>query len=313
MSDYTPRMRALDRIARSISEHQPVRREDGPFSTCKNPACNGVIFVNIRARYEHQAIVMVNDLQRELDFTLQYEREDAEAEGRELTADDEAEIRSDFLVLAPAPEPASAAAVAALVRNAKADALIAAAEDAHSRGDIGKEGGVEAADFLASRAKRILGDGMFEFPHNRDTAPDADPRLAPAVDAFRREMTRHGALSSIRPVRDAMIAAFAAADAVATPKHRSAMEAAEATCDAFADRREAMFQHLSEQHSSVPHAPSSTEPTEASPQPEDLYFARFLPNEEDGNGVPFMSWHNDDADVGNDSVVAWMRQRRREL
>ncbi|GAA4033041.1 hypothetical protein GCM10023063_15550 [Arthrobacter methylotrophus] len=208
-------MRALDRIARSIAEHQPVRREDGPFSTCKNPACKGPIFVNIRARYEHQAVAMVNDLQRELDFTLEYAREDAEAEGRVLTAAEEAEIRCDFLVFASAPEPASAAALAAQERNAKADALIAAAEDAQSRGDIGKEGGVEAADFLAERAKRILDDEMFEFPHNQDTAPDADPRLAPAVNAFRREMTRHGALSSIRPVRDAMIAAFAAADEAA--------------------------------------------------------------------------------------------------
>lgn len=216
--EYTPRMRALDRIARSISEHQAVRREDGPFSTCKNPACNGVIFVNMRARYEHQAVVMVNDLQRELDFTLQYAREDAQAEGRELTADEEAEIRSDFLVLAPAPEPDPATAMAAQVRHAQADALIAAAEDARSRGDIGKEGGVEAADFLADRAKRIVDDEMFELPHNQDTAPDADPRLAPAVNAFRREMTRHGALSSIRPVRDAMIAAFAAADAAKEAK-----------------------------------------------------------------------------------------------
>lgn len=210
--EYTPRMRALDRIARSISEHQAVRREDGPFSTCKNPACNGVIFLNMRNRYEHQAIVMVNDLQRELDFSLQYAREDAKAEGRELTAEEEAEIRAEYLVLAPSPEPAAAAAMAVLVRNAKADALIAAAEDAQSRGDIGKEGGVEAGTYLADRAKRVLDDEMFEFPHSADTDPDADPRLAPAVNAFRRTMARYGSLTSIRPVHEAMAAAFAAAD-----------------------------------------------------------------------------------------------------
>ncbi|HEX9227586.1 MAG TPA: hypothetical protein VF885_13160 [Arthrobacter sp.] len=211
-SDYTPRMRALDRIAKSISEHQPVRREDGPFSTCKNPACNGVIFINIRARYEHQAVVMVNDLQADLDWYLEILREDAAADGREVTEEELAEARSEYLIVAPAPEPAAAASFALQVRTAKADALIAAAEDAHSRGDIGKEGGVEAAAYLTSRAKRVLDDEMFEFPHSADTAPDADPRLAPAVNAFRRVMARHGALTSIRPVHDAMTAAFAAAD-----------------------------------------------------------------------------------------------------
>lgn len=220
-SHYTPRMRALTRIADSISEHQAVRREDGPFSTCKNRACNGPIFVNMQARYHHQAIVMVNDLQRELDFTLADAREDAKADGRELTAEEEAAIRSDFLVLAPAPEPAPAAALAVQVRHAKADALIAAAEDAHARGDIGKEGGVEAADFLASRAKRILDDEMFEFPHNADTTPDADPRLAPAVNTFRRVMAGHGVLTSIRPVHAAMIEALAAADAARGDRQRA--------------------------------------------------------------------------------------------
>lgn len=218
MTEYTPRDRALDRIAQSISEHQAVRREDGPFSTCKNRDCKEPIFVNMLARYQHQAIVLVNDLQRELDLCLADARDDATAEGRELTAEDEAAIRSDFLVLAPAPEPAPAAALASHVRNAKADALIAAAEDTRSRGDIGKDGGVEAADYLASRAKRILDDEMFEFPHHQDTTPDADPRLAPAVNAFRRVMARHGSLTSIRPVHEAMTAAFAAADAAKESK-----------------------------------------------------------------------------------------------
>jgi hypothetical protein len=102
--EYTPRMRALDRIARSISEHQHVSREDGPFSTCRNPVCNGVIFLTRRDRYNHQAVVIANDLQRDLDLCLADARDDAEAEGLELTAQVEAEIRSDFLILAPAPE-----------------------------------------------------------------------------------------------------------------------------------------------------------------------------------------------------------------
>ena len=107
-TEHTPRIRALGRVARSLSEHQPVRREDGPFSTCKNPACNGVIFFNRNDRYNHQAVVLVNDLQADLDWYLQVLREDAAEEGREVTEEELAEARSEYLVLAPsiAPEPA---------------------------------------------------------------------------------------------------------------------------------------------------------------------------------------------------------------
>lgn len=104
-TDYTPRMRALDRISRSIAEHQPVRRENGIGSTCRNYACQGVIFLNLKDRYNHQAVVLVNDLQRELDFYLESVREDAKEEGREVTAEELADIRNEFLILAPAPEP----------------------------------------------------------------------------------------------------------------------------------------------------------------------------------------------------------------
>lgn len=101
MSDeYTPRRRALERIARSIGEHQAIPREEGIFHTCKNPACKGVIFFNLNDRYNHQAVVLVNDLQTELDYSLQYLREDAEEEGREVTEEEIAEIRSEYLILA---------------------------------------------------------------------------------------------------------------------------------------------------------------------------------------------------------------------
>ncbi len=104
-TEYTPRLRALDRISRSIAEHQSVRREEGIGSTCKNPACNGVIFLTLNDRYNHQSVVLVNDLQRELDAYLQYAREDAEEEGREITEEELDYARSEFLILAPAPMP----------------------------------------------------------------------------------------------------------------------------------------------------------------------------------------------------------------
>lgn len=45
----------------------------------------------------------------------------------------------------------------ALVRGWQAVALREAARDTKARGDIGKEGGVEAWDYLHARADRLLG------------------------------------------------------------------------------------------------------------------------------------------------------------
>lgn len=116
------------------------------------------------------------------------------------------EAESDLIV--PSPEPTPAAALALQVRQAKADALIAAAEDVRARGDIGKEGGTEAEDYLLFRARKVLADEVFEFPHGSSS----DVRLAPAVNTFRRVMAREGVLTSIRPVHAAMIEALDAAD-----------------------------------------------------------------------------------------------------
>lgn len=114
-------------------------------------------------------------------------------------------LRRVFADQAAALEPI----VAATVKNAAADALIAAAVDARARGDIGKEDGTEAEDFLLFRARKVLDDEVFEFPHG----PSSDVRLAPAVNTFRRVMAQAGVLTSIRPVHAAMIEALAAADA----------------------------------------------------------------------------------------------------
>lgn len=107
-TEYTPRMRALDRISRSIAEHQPVRREEGIGSTCKNRACKGVIFLTINDRYNHQSVVLVNDMQRDLYWYLQVLREDAEEEGREVTEEELADARSEYLILAPSAAPVPA-------------------------------------------------------------------------------------------------------------------------------------------------------------------------------------------------------------
>jgi hypothetical protein len=103
-NEYAPRARALERIARSLAEHQPVKREDGVFMTCRNRVCKGVIFLNLQDRYNHQAVVLVNDLQSDLDFYLEILHDDAKEEGREVTEEELAYARSEYLILAPAPE-----------------------------------------------------------------------------------------------------------------------------------------------------------------------------------------------------------------
>jgi hypothetical protein len=62
--------RALDRIARSLAEQQPVKREEGIGSTCRNRACNRVIFLSLNDQYNHQPIVLVNNLQSDQAFYL---------------------------------------------------------------------------------------------------------------------------------------------------------------------------------------------------------------------------------------------------
>lgn len=104
-ADYTPRTRALERIARSIGEHQTVKRENAVGSTCRNRACKGVIFLNLNDRYNHQAVVLANDLQADLDWYLQILREDATEEGRDVTVEELAYARDEYLVLAPSASP----------------------------------------------------------------------------------------------------------------------------------------------------------------------------------------------------------------
>lgn len=147
----TPASRALDVIALSVSEHQPVRRAGSRFPACANPRCRDLPFTGIRAQYAHQAAALVEDLQYELESALSEAREGARAEGASLTAEEEASVRAKYLVLAPAPAP--------------------------------------------ERPLQVH-----------------DPRLAPAVEAFRQALARRGALSSISYIEEAMAEALAAAD-----------------------------------------------------------------------------------------------------
>ena len=136
-----------------------------------------------------------------------------ELKGQPAFAEAAPNLRRVFADQAVALEPI----VEAAVKNAVADALIAAAEDARVRGDIGKEDGTAAEDYLLFRARKILDEEMFEFPHGAST----DARVAPAVNTFRRVMAAEGVLTSIRPVHSAMIEALAAADEAAACGPRS--------------------------------------------------------------------------------------------
>lgn len=146
-AEPTPTSTALDLIALSVSEHQPVRRPGARFPACANPRCHDLPFTGIRDQYAHQAAALVEGLERQLESALA----EARAAGRDLTADEEASIRARFLVLAPSREP----------------------------------------------ERRRQGH---------------DPRLAPAVEAFRQALARRGSLSSISYIEEAMAEALEAAD-----------------------------------------------------------------------------------------------------
>lgn len=103
--EYTPRDRALDRIARSIAQHQAVKREGAVGSTCRNRACNGVIFLTLNDRYNHQAVVLANDLSSELQWQLDTAGEDAAETGQLPTEEVLASIRSENFILAPSAAP----------------------------------------------------------------------------------------------------------------------------------------------------------------------------------------------------------------
>lgn len=125
-------------------------------------------------------------------------------------ADASPTLRRVFTDQAQALEPA----IELTVQQAVTDALISAASGARFRGDIGKDGGQEAADYLLLCAQYALAGNLDEEAPASEPRPVASPdaRVAPAVNAFRRAMAAEGVLTSIAPVHTAMIEALAAAD-----------------------------------------------------------------------------------------------------
>lgn len=93
---------------------------------------------------------------------------------------------------------------------AGARALEDAAADARARGDVGQDCGPTVWDYLEHRARKAR-----EATVDLELADQRDPRVAPAVNAYRRAMAAMGHTTALAEAAIAVRAALSAADKVA--------------------------------------------------------------------------------------------------
>ena len=173
----TPMERAISKMADTLGQHRRVPRGEGqPFSTCSNRRCFGIVFLNRRDHHEHQAIMSAEALKDALGFALEVVADDAAERGEQPSPVELAEIRAEFLVLAEAHSPDTDARLVA----ARALALEDAATEARTRGDVGKDGCVNAWDFLDQQAEKARRTAA-----RLDVVAPNDRRVAQAAVAVR--------------------------------------------------------------------------------------------------------------------------------
>lgn len=173
------KLSAIRRIAETIGRHQPVEREGLPGATCRNRVCasKGTVFLTRADIHNHQAMVAVNDLLGSLRFDRILDLEEADVPVDAMEDDFTFSALTDLLDAVP--EGRSYA-------------------DRKSRQQLLEE--------RATRAQNI------QQVAETGTSSPGDPRLAPAVNAFRKEMYVRGVETSIGQVHASMIEALAAAD-----------------------------------------------------------------------------------------------------
>jgi hypothetical protein len=171
---------AVRNIANSIGSHQPVKRDGLPGFTCRNRVCasKGTILLTLGEIHNHQSVVAVNDLLSSLRFDRIMDLEEADVPIDAMEDDFTFSVLTDILDATPAGRSYAD-------REARRQRL--EARQATAAGDV-------------------------------TPTPVGDPRLAPAVNAFRREMYARGVETSIGKVHASMIEAFAAADAAGKSK-----------------------------------------------------------------------------------------------
>lgn len=166
---------AIRRIAESIGRHQPVEREGLPGATCRNRVCaqKGTIFLTRADIHRHQAMVGVNDLLGSLRFDRILDLEEADVPVDAMEDDFTFSALTDLLDAVP-----------------------------------------EGRSYADRRARQqVLEERAAKAPMPTDEpSGHGDPRIAPAVNAFRREMYVRGVETSIGKVHASMLEAFAAAD-----------------------------------------------------------------------------------------------------
>jgi hypothetical protein len=94
---------AIRSISDSIGKHQFVKREGIGF-TCRDHVCasKGTIFLTLKDRYDHQALVAVNDLLSSLRWDRGYDLEDAGVPEEDREKDFTYSLLTDILDAVPA-------------------------------------------------------------------------------------------------------------------------------------------------------------------------------------------------------------------
>lgn len=95
---------AVRTISDSIGKHQFVKREGFLGFTCRDHVCasKGTVFLTLKDRYDHQAIVAVNDLLSSLRWDRGYELEDEGVAEADLDEDFTYSLLTDILDATPA-------------------------------------------------------------------------------------------------------------------------------------------------------------------------------------------------------------------
>lgn len=95
---------AVRTISDSIGKHQFVKREGFLGFTCRDHVCasKGTVFLTLKDRYDHQAIVAVNDLLSSLRWDRGWDLEDQGVAEADLEKDFTYSVLTDILDAAPA-------------------------------------------------------------------------------------------------------------------------------------------------------------------------------------------------------------------
>jgi hypothetical protein len=222
MTEPTPldeqKQSAIRCISDSIGKHQFVKRDGLPGFTCRNHICaaQGTIFLTLKNCYDHQAIVVANDLLSSLRFDRGWDLRDAGVVEEDMDEDFTYSVLTDILDAEPA---------------GRSYADRRAREEARSRDGFSTIEEFKAAAASAGTAPLAV------------TAAGSAILSIPGIEAYGPARGSAGAGGA-----NALFARFLTAPATGEAQPGSAMAAANAAGDALAPARAEMLSQLQERY-----------------------------------------------------------------